>query len=654
VELQDPMSAPTVAPAAMKEYAGRSLTLAAKMALLSGGVAVALAAGLTTLGYQKAEAGLQRKSVLALGAEALLNASQVETWAGQRIDTVQSLSGLRTLRRLLETSAAPAPDDVDAANLVLFDAANITPDVIAISLIDRGGRVVASSTETDERQVNPDLPAFQSALGGKPYLSGVQLGGKGEPFFEAAAPVLGSNGAVIGAVRSRALLAHVDEVARASRARLGGLGQVVFLDPAGHVMASTVPGQEPGRPAPALSPAGQRTVFDWSAAGAPFLAIAEPLPRLRWTAVVGLPTSEVHGEAGDFLRSALLGALIGVAVAVFLSVFVARRAVRSVRLLTKVSSQVVADNDLTHDIQITSGDEIGRLAQSFALMVGALRHALQTLQESSRSLLQAADELRRTTEEGNELVARQATALQETQVTAQEIKQTSLMTAQKVAAVLETAEQAEEVGRVGEAALEQSVSGLTAIREHASGIGARIGQLSQSAQQIGGITLSVKDLADQSNMLALNAAIEAVRSGEHGKGFAVVAREIRSLADQSIEATRRVEEILGEVSGSITSAVTMAESGTRKMEEGLTAVRTTEERLRELLVLTRRSGESARQIAAAVAQQNAGISQIFAAVTDQMAMMEQTRQRLGKTHDASAAIREDAVRISEFLARYRI
>jgi len=42
-----------------------------------------------------------------------------------------------------------------------------------------------------------------------------------------------------------------------------------------------------------------------------------------------------------------------------------------------------------------------------------------------------------------------------------------------------------------------------------------------------GITSTVKDLADQSNMLALNAAIEAVRSGEHGKGFALVARDLK-------------------------------------------------------------------------------------------------------------------------------
>src|SRR5205823_5185129 len=124
-------------------------------------------------------------------------------------------------------------------------------------------------------------------------------------------------------------------------------------------------------------------------------------------------------------------------------------------------------------------------------------------------------------------------------------------------------------------------------------------------RQIRGITETVKDLADQSNMLALNAAIEAVRSGEHGKGFAVVAREIRSLADQSIQATNRVRDILEDLGATIEGAVSITERGKQKMESSIALVRTSGDSLRELSGIVKDTSSAVRQIAAAVSQQNA-------------------------------------------------
>jgi len=269
-------------------------------------------------------------------------------------------------------------------------------------------------------------------------------------------------------------------------------------------------------------------------------------------------------------------------------------------------------------------------------------------------MLEAAEQMRATTEAERDFLGRQATALQQTQVTAQEIKQTSALAASKADAVLRAAEGAGEMGRSGEAAVEESITGLASIRSESTRIGAYIRARETSERQIGGITATVKDLADQSNMLALNAAIEAVRSGEHGKGFAVVAREIRSLADQSIAATRRVGEILDTLGGSIQSAVQMTEQGSRAIGDGLSRVKDSGDNLRGLLALTRENVDSARQIAAAVGQQDAGIQQIFVAVTEQLAMMQQTQQRLESTSAASASVREQAARVSALLARYVI
>jgi methyl-accepting chemotaxis protein len=155
-------------------------------------------------------------------------------------------------------------------------------------------------------------------------------------------------------------------------------------------------------------------------------------------------------------------------------------------------------------------------------------------------------------------------------------------------------------------------------------------------------------------MLALNAAIEAVRSGEHGKGFAVVAREIRSLADQSIQATSRVREILGDIGAAIKSAVVITEHGSQKIDVGLLQVRSTGENLRALSNIVKDNSSAVRQIAAAVSQQNAGISQIFGAVTDQTRMMDETMRRLESTTKAASTLKDISQRVSDVVGKFRV
>lgn len=286
-----------------------------------------------------------------------------------------------------------------------------------------------------------------------------------------------------------------------------------------------------------------------------------------------------------------------------------------------------------------STDEIGDLSSGMNTVLARLRQLPQRLQDSATRLLSAGEDLSTANREQQEGLSLQAAALQEAQVTAQEIKQTSVMAAERAEEVLKVTGRSETLGRLGESAIEESMTGLSSIQEVVGNLLEHLQKLQQRASQIGGITETVKTLADRSNILALNAAIESVRSGEHGKGFGVVAREIRTLANQSSDAAGRINTILDEVTQAIREAADIGEQGSRQLENGLRQMRTSSESLRELSQLAQNNSAAVRQIAAAVTQQNAGITQVFKAIDELSRNMGDTLNRLTSTQEAASTLK---------------
>ena len=301
-----------------------------------------------------------------------------------------------------------------------------------------------------------------------------------------------------------------------------------------------------------------------------------------------------------------------------------------------------------------STDEIGDLAGSTSRAFEKLSAFSLSLGESANSLRGSAERLGVSAGEQSSVLTRQAAALQETQVTAQEIKQTSELASQKAENVLQQTTRANQISTEAVVAVRTSLEEIKEVGEQVAKMASSIQSLEKKTQQIASITRTVKDLADQSNMLALNAAIEAVRSGEHGKGFGVVAREIRALADQSIESTDRVRELLDDIGNSVATAVRATERGSQRMEVGLEQVRSYGKSLRELSTINQDNAAAVRQIAAAVGQQNVGINQITTAVSDLSKMMDETVSRIGATGEAATTLQIISDQLSDAVKSYRV
>ncbi len=75
--------------------------------------------------------------------------------------------------------------------------------------------------------------------------------------------------------------------------------------------------------------------------------------------------------------------------------------------------------------------------------------------------------------------------------------------------------------------------------------------LEENTQDIVKMADLVNDIASRTNLLSLNASIEAARAGEAGRGFAVVAEEIRSLADNTKETVKKMNDSVGRILASV-------------------------------------------------------------------------------------------------------
>lgn len=83
----------------------------------------------------------------------------------------------------------------------------------------------------------------------------------------------------------------------------------------------------------------------------------------------------------------------------------------------------------------------------------------------------------------------------------------------------------------------------------------RMQAFSQAFSHIENSAKTIEFIAKQTNLLALNAAIEASRAGEAGRGFSVVADEVRTLANQSTEASTLIQKAVTEMQAAMRESV---------------------------------------------------------------------------------------------------
>ncbi|MBD3175742.1 MAG: HAMP domain-containing protein [Armatimonadia bacterium] len=318
------------------------------------------------------------------------------------------------------------------------------------------------------------------------------------------------------------------------------------------------------------------------------------------------------------------------------------------------------EKDLTHEVAVTSEDELGYLCESFNQTCETLRSMMATATNAADSVSAASQQVGATASESaksasslSEVVEQVATGAQNQTERIQSIvsqiekldqgirelaegaetqtqvadntranTQDMLQAAEQVASLAEqvagAAATSSETAQQGARGVNAGVDAMTAIQESAKESMMRITELGRQSEAIGEIVGVIEDVAEQTNLLALNAAIEAARAGEHGKGFAVVAEEVRKLAERASSSTGEITAIVKEIQAGIDLAVKAQEAGTAQTDQGVSIMREAGEALASILASVEQVNEMIGTVAASAQEMTAGVSEVAGAV-DQMA-----------------------------------
>jgi len=295
-----------------------------------------------------------------------------------------------------------------------------------------------------------------------------------------------------------------------------------------------------------------------------------------------------------------------------------------------------------------------QMAEMLKKRTAELTHLLEKVKETVNILSSSSAEILAATTQVASSTSETATAISETTTTVEEVRQAAQLSSRKAENVSESAKRVVQVCHAGQKAVEETAAGMGQIQNQMESIADTIIRLSEQGQSIGGIIATVTDLADQSNLLAVNASIEAAGAGEQGKRFAVVAQEIRSMAEQSKQATAQIRDILNELQKATSDAVMATEQGNKAVESGVKQSAKAGEAILTLAKSGEETVQAAIQIVASSQQQEVGINQIGTAMENINQAGVETVASMRQTEIAAKSLNELGQKLKEMIEQYKV
>lgn len=326
----------------------------------------------------------------------------------------------------------------------------------------------------------------------------------------------------------------------------------------------------------------EQGIFKFSEGQDKFIVFYDKVPLSGWSIASVLSEKELFASVDKLMIMLSLITLAIVLVSAVIIVFVAKQMTSPLSNLSSFSEEISCGN-LTHMLEIDGEDEIAKVANGLNNTVSKLKEMISDISNSAEKVKELSNSLALATSEslkGNQEVSKSMQEISQGAINqAQGASEASIVTGElleeindvfkKCNHMITVVEKSSHISDSVSKGVKDAIKSIKNIAETNKLNVKETQTLLNQSKEIGQIVDVISKISEQTNLLALNAAIEAARAGEQGKGFAVVAEEVKKLAEQSTNSTKKIADLISMIQNQIEIISSKMENGTSEVMSGV-------------------------------------------------------------------------------------